>query len=188
MEADFPMRTFARFSAWATALTCVGNAHASAAGAAAPDNTLIFVLGGLLVVAIVVIVALVVKNQGGGGSAPVAQARTRMVEDEGTQVRIAGHRLIRMHGGVKVGAEIPVGNLLTIGRDKGMGLPLSDSEMSSHHAEVGVSGESAYVLDKGSTNGTFVNDERVEPDIPRTLKDGDMIKLGSTTLQYKSGA
>jgi pSer/pThr/pTyr-binding forkhead associated (FHA) protein len=162
--------------------------HASAAGAAAPDNTLIYVLGGLLVVAIVVIVALVVKNQGGGGPAPVAQTRTRAVEDEGTQVRIAGHRLIRMHGGVKVGAEIPVGNLLTIGRDKSMGLSLSDSEMSSHHAEVGVSSGSAYVLDKGSTNGTFVNDERVEPDIPRTLKDGDVIKLGSTTLLYKSGA
>ncbi len=166
----------------------VGRAHASAAGGTAPDNTLVYVLGGLLVVAVVVIVVLVVKNQGGGGSATAASARSRVVEEEGTQVRIAGHRLVRMHGGVKVGAEIPVGNLLTIGRDKGMGLSLSDSEMSSHHAEVGVSSGSAYVLDKGSTNGTFVNDERVEPDIPRTLKDGDVIKLGSTTLQYKSGA
>jgi len=180
------MRKLGMLSAGSTVLAPAASASASTGGAA--NNTLLYVMGGLLVVAIVVIVALVVKNQGGGGSAPVAQARTRMVEDEGTQVRIAGHRLIRMHGGVKVGAEIPVGNLLTIGRDKGMGLPLSDSEMSSHHAEVGVSGESAYVLDKGSTNGTFVNDERVEPDIPRTLKDGDVIKLGSTTLQYKSGA
>ncbi|MBV8371971.1 MAG: FHA domain-containing protein, partial [Candidatus Eremiobacteraeota bacterium] len=38
------------------------------------------------------------------------------------------------------------------------------------------------VRDLGSTNGTFVNGERVEA---RTLRDGDELRFGNTRMQFE---
>ena len=148
-------------------------------------NTLTIVLGGLLVVALGVILFLMNKNKGGAPAAP-AKKLEDTYEEEGTMVRTVGHRLIRLHGGVKVGTEMPVINTVTIGRDPTCALSLADSELSGQHAEVRVDGSGAFVIDKGSTNGTTVNGDKLTPGVPHFLHDGDMIRLGTTELQYKS--
>ncbi len=74
-----------------------------------------------------------------------------------------------------------------LGRRPEMDLSISwDSEVSGLHAELqGFGGEWAIVDDGLSTNGTFVNDQRISG--RQRLRDGDRIRIGRTTLAYKAG-
>jgi pSer/pThr/pTyr-binding forkhead associated (FHA) protein len=44
--------------------------------------------------------------------------------------------------------------------------------------------DGVWVHDLGSTNGTFVNGERLER--PRRLVDGDVVRVGSTELRFEA--
>jgi pSer/pThr/pTyr-binding forkhead associated (FHA) protein len=46
-----------------------------------------------------------------------------------------------------------------------------------------VEGETLVIEDLGSSNGTFVDDERIEG--PVRLREGDVIRLGGTTLEFR---
>ena len=76
--------------------------------------------------------------------------------------------------------------LLTIGRAPDNQLVVSDPKASSHHAEIrpGVQGYS--ITDLGSTNGTFVNEQRLERHIPHLLNGGDRIRIGDLTFTYEA--
>lgn len=69
-----------------------------------------------------------------------------------------------------------------IGRDKSNGVIIADPLVSKFHAIITVKKGAAYIRDTGSTNGTFVNDERVSDRIPRELRRGDQVLLGGTKL------
>jgi hypothetical protein len=72
---------------------------------------------------------------------------------------------------------------LHIGREFGVnGLALNDPDVSRQHALI-VSGSTGHVIhDLNSTNGTFVNGERV---FQKALSTGDTIVMGATTLVYE---
>jgi hypothetical protein len=74
---------------------------------------------------------------------------------------------------------------ITIGRDITNDIVINDPEVSRHHCTF-VRGPGGYTLeDKASTNGTFVNGQRLTT--PRPLMSSDMIGLGETvTLGYES--
>ena len=74
---------------------------------------------------------------------------------------------------------------LTIGRDDSVDVSLADDEQVSRvHAELELIGGSWVVVDDGlSTNGTFVNDERVGS--RRRLADRDLIRIGDTGLLFR---
>ncbi len=74
--------------------------------------------------------------------------------------------------------EVTSGNVL-IGRGEDAQLVLDEDGVSRHHAKVVLlSGNVCLAQDMGSTNGTFVNDERVEA---HPLEHGDRIRLGEST-------
>jgi hypothetical protein len=75
----------------------------------------------------------------------------------------------------------------TLGRRAEMDLSIAwDSEVSGLHAELqGYSGEWAIVDDGLSTNGTFVNGQRVNG--RHRLHDGDRIRVGQTIIAYRAG-
>jgi hypothetical protein len=50
--------------------------------------------------------------------------------------------------------------------------------VSREHAAISQSGHTLMLTDLGSTNGTFLNEQRLVPNQPRILRDGDMIRLG----------
>ena len=73
------------------------------------------------------------------------------------------------------------GQSLLMGRDPGCGLALDSPTVSWHHARfVRNQAEPWMVEDLGSSNGTFVNGQRVEQQAQ--VRSGDRIELGSLTL------
>jgi pSer/pThr/pTyr-binding forkhead associated (FHA) protein len=75
---------------------------------------------------------------------------------------------------------------ITLGRGSATDLWLAwDDEVSRVHAELQRVGDDWCVVDDGlSANGTFCNGERVER--RRRLRDGDVLRLGSTELTYRA--
>jgi len=76
--------------------------------------------------------------------------------------------------------------VFTIGRASANQLVLDDKKASGHHAEIRSLGqEGGYsITDLGSTNGTFVNEQRLEQRVPRTLVNGEIIRVGDTSFMY----
>lgn len=80
--------------------------------------------------------------------------------------------------------DVPAGTSLVLGRDPGESLVaaafLDHENVSRRHATVTVSdsGE-ATIRDEESTNGTFINGDRVLPSTEARLRDGDQIRLGA---------
>ena len=66
---------------------------------------------------------------------------------------------------------------VTIGRMDDNAIILSEPFVSGHHARVYAKNNTLYIEDLNSTNGIYVNDEKVEGKIKLTT--GDEIKIGS---------
>src|SRR5262249_54672077 len=71
------------------------------------------------------------------------------------------------------------GRPLTIGRAPENGLVVRDGRASRHHARIDVRRGSLVLTDLGSTNGSWVNDRKVES---IALGEGDQVRIGMTTL------
>jgi adenylate cyclase len=69
-----------------------------------------------------------------------------------------------------------------IGRGDENEILLADRSVSRAHAVVAVDGPEPIVRDLGSTNGTFVNGERVKT---RELRNGDELKFGNTHMRFE---
>lgn len=83
-----------------------------------------------------------------------------------------------------VSHEVPCEAVLTLGRDKSSNIPIVDRLVSRNHAMIRRFGQhDYYLIDSGSSNGSFVNSSRVA--IPRLLKNGDCIQLGDSQFVFK---
>jgi pSer/pThr/pTyr-binding forkhead associated (FHA) protein/MinD-like ATPase involved in chromosome partitioning or flagellar assembly len=69
----------------------------------------------------------------------------------------------------------------TIGRVGGNDIILPEAGVSRQHARLERSGTRCILVDLGSLNGTLVNNERIEQE--RDLVDGDVVRIGRTSLQ-----
>jgi pSer/pThr/pTyr-binding forkhead associated (FHA) protein len=107
-------------------------------------------------------------------------------DEEATQVRVAGPRLVRTIGGLKLGDDMPINGVLSIGRAQGCTYKFNDAELSSNHAEFRLEGGIPMVTDLGSTNGTFINGSKIEAHLPVPLKEGDQVKVGTIILIFKN--
>jgi hypothetical protein len=73
---------------------------------------------------------------------------------------------------------------VTVGRSNGCGIPTTyDSYSSTVHARLYRSGGQVWVEDLGSTNGTFVNSERISQ--PSRLAKGDLLQIGATVFEVR---
>jgi len=64
-----------------------------------------------------------------------------------------------------------------IGRGVDCDFSILESDVSRHHCLIRVAGRDATIRDLGSSNGTFVNEQRIRSQTP--IKTGDHIQVGS---------
>jgi hypothetical protein len=90
---------------------------------------------------------------------------------------MTSHFQLIMRSGPTPGAAFTLeGDQLTIGRDSANEIVINDAEVSRRHARLTFQGGKYVLEDLGSTNGTFVNGQRLAG--PRVLKAGEVVSFG----------
>lgn len=83
--------------------------------------------------------------------------------------------------------RIQSGQTVTLGRTAGkndISLPGCDN-VSGLHCRIAVNGSLVTVTDLGSTNGTYLDNQRLTPQQPMTAMDGAVICLGSKNCSFR---
>ncbi len=71
----------------------------------------------------------------------------------------------------------------TIGRVEDNTYQIAEASVSSHHCEVLLRGSEVVIKDLNSTNGTFINGEKIAESV---LKPGQTLRLGQVELQIET--
>ena len=89
--------------------------------------------------------------------------------------------------GVLEGREVPIDETgFVIGRDHTLAqLVISDPRVSKKHCWVGVRGGEVWVIDQGSTNGTYVNDVNAGRITERRLDRGDVVIVSEDVARFE---
>ena len=88
---------------------------------------------------------------------------------------------LTMRSGPTPGKTYPIEQEeLLLGRDLSNDIAISDPEVSRRHARFFTQNDNVLVEDLGSTNGTFLNGERISS--PQQLRAGDVITLGESIV------
>ena len=78
---------------------------------------------------------------------------------------------------------VRLGGATEIGRGNGCAIRLEDTYVSQVHARLADRDGAWYVEDLGSTNGTYLNDRRVQA--PVEVHAGDVVRVGKTVLELR---
>jgi Protein of unknown function (DUF3662)/FHA domain len=120
---------------------------------------------------------------GPAGAAPPVGPHTAMLPGQRPRAKVAAPAsLVLVQGGQPIRSWPLAGSELTIGRAEQSDIPLADPGVSRNHARVVREGDDFIVEDLRSTNGTEVNGQPIRR---RRLANGDMLKLASSTLQFR---
>jgi diguanylate cyclase (GGDEF)-like protein len=93
--------------------------------------------------------------------------------------------LVLIYGG-ELGRRYPLSaDMIVIGRDAGSQVPLDLGSVSRRHAKLTCKDRSWWIVDLGSTNGTYLNGKEV--DAERQLESGDVLKLGGAVFKFIGG-
>lgn len=95
------------------------------------------------------------------------------------------------HMGQKFRLEVPEGKIeetFKLGRsgaksykEKGVSL-YKDKEVSTTHARMEIRNGEVFYIDTKSTNGSFINNERIEVNMPTRVRDGDTLTMGASEI------
>ena len=91
---------------------------------------------------------------------------------------------LRMLKGVPAYGVYFIEGTLTIGRSEESDIFLVDPSVSRNHAKIEIDSGKLLVRDLASTNGTYVNGERIEGD--RNVHTGDVLTFGNTQLRLEA--
>ncbi len=105
---------------------------------------------------------------GRGAAAPAAAALTAAA-------------LTRLDAGGRPVRRYPVTGEAVLGRAGDCGIVLDEKFVSTHHARVRRDGDRMLVEDLGSTNGTWVDDRRIDGAVPVGL--GQRVRIGSIPFE-----
>lgn len=81
------------------------------------------------------------------------------------------------------GSSIPLDAVNTLGRDINNSIVVDDSFASAEHALLTFRGQAWFVEDRGSTNGTWLNGERIEG--YQAMGYGDEVQIGQVRLRLE---
>jgi VWFA-related protein len=80
------------------------------------------------------------------------------------------------------GSTFPVYERTMIGRTDDCSIKLDDPNISRHHCDIAYSNGVYTLIDFRSTNGTFINGQRVEADT--RLRHGDLLRVGQIEFEF----
>ncbi|HCS51203.1 FHA domain-containing protein [Rubinisphaera sp.] len=72
-----------------------------------------------------------------------------------------------------------------IGRQNHCDIRVVSNELSREHCRIEVDHDEAHLIDLGSTNGTYLNQNKLEPHQPYQLSEGDIIRLGPAAFSIR---
>ena len=72
----------------------------------------------------------------------------------------------------------------TVGRLPDNAFQIPEASVSSHHCEITLRGSDLFVNDLDSTNGTFINGERIKEGV---VKPGQILRLGMVDMRLETG-
>jgi hypothetical protein len=84
------------------------------------------------------------------------------------------------------GVEYQLHEDISVGRDASNDLVLPTKSVSRQHAVITQIGGRWFIEDRGSFNGTMLNDDRIRPGVPLPLRHSDRIKIGPLVLVFSS--
>ena len=106
-----------------------------------------------------------------------------------------GPRLVVAASGAEI--PLPAKDEILIGREDPVSGIFPDVDLTPHggdeggvsrrHARIVVEGGVFYLVDLNSTNFTYLNKQRLAPDVRQPLKDGDEVRCGRITLLFLLG-
>ena len=71
-----------------------------------------------------------------------------------------------------------------MGRDLQADLVVLDATLSNRHATMMRREDAWWLEDLGSTNGTFLNGDRLGPETPALLRTGDVVQFGGVRTRW----
>jgi hypothetical protein len=93
-------------------------------------------------------------------------------------------RVLTISQGSQAGLSAELaGGMIMIGRGADCQLILDDDYVSTRHARVVATANGIYVEDLGSTNGSYVNGQRITA--PTTITLADSVRIGKTMLRLE---
>lgn len=114
-----------------------------------------------------------------------ADLPTRITQErrEPDHITRAQHACLIQYSGDTLGRRYELaGDNLIIGRGATAKLIIPESSVSREHARCTVQENGIAIEDLGSSNGTFINDQRIQG--KTLLRDGDILRLGAVHLKY----
>ena len=85
---------------------------------------------------------------------------------------------------LKDGSIIPIRSDLTIGRKDDNSIVISNQHVSGNHAKIILRNDTLFIEDLNSTNGTYLNEKKINGKIK--LSNKDEIKIGSVVFKILS--
>jgi pSer/pThr/pTyr-binding forkhead associated (FHA) protein len=111
---------------------------------------------------------------------PRGRSARKAAKQQRTQAP-AQPRLVVVEPAAQRGRVFPLGAEMTVGRAAGCQITLDDTYASQIHARVFQRDGQFLVEDLGSTNGTYLNRQKVAG--PLVMRAGDKIQIGNTVME-----
>lgn len=155
-----------------------------------PPIWLLVVVGVALGVGVLLLIVALRRGKGGGDKEKQCPNCKRIVPAEWPKCRFCKTALREQNGHLQFMSGPMQGQTLsldrevtTIGSVAGNTVLLQDTGVSRKHVGIRKLGDEWELADLGSTNGTFVNGEKVAR---RKLEAGDVIRVGTSEMMFRA--
>ena len=92
------------------------------------------------------------------------------------------HACLVQYSGTNIGRRYVIDQIdMVIGRSPECSITVNEQSVSRKHASCTTIDGEVSIQDLGSSNGTFVNDNKIDT---KTLQDGDILRLGTVLFKY----